>query len=273
MKAKTTTLWERIQKFPIDEPGAEHPFSARLAAEQGWTRPYTQEVIGEYRKFLWLCCNGSAPSSPSPAVDEAWHLHLTYTRSYWHSLCRDTLGRDLHHEPTRGGPAQQAHFRNLYAETLDRYREAFDAEPPAHIWPAEERKTQKAKPKSLQLASLGALPLMLLSTAAAGAAGFIIPLLIVAALVLLSHLFGQSNSQPRNGKGKGKSKGQHQTQNNTNHTTYTGCTVFTGCSTGCSSEGHHAGDASCSSDGDSGGDSGCSSGCSSCGGGCGGGGD
>ena len=42
----------------------------------------------------------------SEQVDAAWHLHLTYTRSYWDRFCKETLGQPLHHDPTRGGPAE-----------------------------------------------------------------------------------------------------------------------------------------------------------------------
>ncbi|WP_294328176.1 hypothetical protein [uncultured Sphingomonas sp.] len=50
-----------------------------------------------------------------------WTSHGTfiwpYTRDYWHRLCRDIVGRDIHHEPTSG------------------YRFTFCESPPADIWP------------------------------------------------------------------------------------------------------------------------------------------
>ncbi|OYQ34069.1 hypothetical protein CHU92_12085 [Flavobacterium cyanobacteriorum] len=84
-------LWERIQRFPIDEENAALTFSARLARENGWSRKYTQEVITEYKRFIFLCCVSPTPVTPSDPVDQAWHLHLTYTRSYWIDFCKNTL--------------------------------------------------------------------------------------------------------------------------------------------------------------------------------------
>ena len=65
-------------------------------------------AIEEYRRFLLLGVAAGHPVSPSDTVDQVWHLHLTYTRRYWDTLCRDTLGRLLHHEPTQGGAVEDA---------------------------------------------------------------------------------------------------------------------------------------------------------------------
>ena len=32
---------------------------------------------------------------PSDEVDQAWHLHLVYTRSYWGEFCPNVLGKPL----------------------------------------------------------------------------------------------------------------------------------------------------------------------------------
>ena len=73
--------------------------------------------------------------TPSDEVDQAWHLHLTYTRSYWDGLCDAVLGRALHHGPTKGGQAEGDRFENQYERTLASYRAAFGEEPPEDIWP------------------------------------------------------------------------------------------------------------------------------------------
>jgi hypothetical protein len=68
-------------------------------------------------------------------VDEAWHLHLCYTRSYWEGLCGEVLGRQLHHGPTRGGAKEDGKFEEWYERTLASYRSVFGQEPPADVWP------------------------------------------------------------------------------------------------------------------------------------------
>jgi hypothetical protein len=128
-------LRARIQAFSPDEPGVVFPFSARLAEENGWTREHARRVTREYLRFVYLAMTAGHPVTPSLAVDEAWHLHLTYTRSYWEEMCGRVLGRPLHHEPTRGGTDEEAKFAGWYARTLAAYRAAFGEEPPAAIWP------------------------------------------------------------------------------------------------------------------------------------------
>lgn len=129
-------LRARIQAFSPDGPGVVFPFSARLAREHGWTRAFAGRVVEEYRRFLYLAMTAGHPVTPSVQVDEAWHLHLTYTRSYWDDLCGRVLGRPLHHDPTMGGAAEGAKFADWYARTLDSYRAAFGQEPPRDVWPA-----------------------------------------------------------------------------------------------------------------------------------------
>jgi hypothetical protein len=128
-------LRARIQAFSPDEPGVVFPFSARLARQNGWTRAFAHRVIEEYRRFVYLAMTAGHPVSPSEQVDQAWHLHLTYTRSYWERLCGEVLGRPLHHDPTRGGAAEASKFDDWYARTLDSYRRAFGHAPPPDVWP------------------------------------------------------------------------------------------------------------------------------------------
>ncbi len=72
---------------------------------------------------------------PSEQVDHVWHLHLTYTRSYWERFCKEVLGRPLHHDPTRGGPAENDKHYRMYEATLASYRNSFASEPPVDLWP------------------------------------------------------------------------------------------------------------------------------------------
>ncbi len=128
-------LWSAIQQFAFDEPNAVISFSKKLAGQQKWSVEYTQRVIEEYRRFIFLCCISPKGASPSKAVDEVWHLHLTYTRSYWEAFCKNTLGKDIHHYPSNGGDKEDHKHSNWYNETLELYEEVFEEEPPADIWP------------------------------------------------------------------------------------------------------------------------------------------
>lgn len=138
VRAAPDGLWDRIQAFSFDGGPAAFPFWSRLAAENGWSPAFAARAIGEYRRFVYLAAVAGHPVSPSDHVDQVWHLHLLYTESYWDRLCRDTLGRPLHHHPTTGGGAERQKFDDWYRRTLDSYRRLLREEPPADIWPRAE---------------------------------------------------------------------------------------------------------------------------------------
>ncbi|AIE87387.1 glycine-rich domain-containing protein [Fimbriimonas ginsengisoli] len=193
-------LWTKLASFQIDETGQILGFRGRLARENGWSHPYTHRVVEEYRKFLFLCFAAGHPCSPSDQVDQAWHLHLTYTRSYWDRLCGQVLPGPLHHEPTKGGPEESAKFDDWYDRTLESYRRLFDCEPPIDIWPPTESRFGKPLPerttaeywmipKARAKRAFAFLSLFGIATGAAvgcgetGDAETIVPLLMMAAFV------------------------------------------------------------------------------------------
>ena len=133
---RDTPLWQALADMRIEREGAVATFARRLGRKQGWGKRHTYSVIEEYRRFLYLAATGDRPVTPSDDVDAAWHLHLTYTRHYWDELCGRILGKSLHHDPTEGGAAQQAHFRDQYAATLARYEIVFGEPAPPGVWPA-----------------------------------------------------------------------------------------------------------------------------------------
>lgn len=137
MRESTNELWQRLQQFDFDGGPSAFTFRDWLARDNGWTRAHASRVVEEYRRFLLLSTVAGHPVTPSEDVDQAWHLHLTYTRSYWDDLCRVVLPAPLHHGPTRGGGAEDAKFHDWYARTLDSYRRELGLEPPADIWPPE----------------------------------------------------------------------------------------------------------------------------------------
>ncbi len=130
-----SALWQRIFAFSLDQAGSELPFSRRVARENGWPMDYAQRVIEEYKCFAFLATVAGHPVTPSDPVDQVWHLHLTYSRSYWEDFCPNVLGKALHHEPTRGGWPEQQKFSEWYRHTLLSYERLLGYPPPADIWP------------------------------------------------------------------------------------------------------------------------------------------
>ncbi len=134
LRADESALWPRLAALDLDGSDALS-FSGRLARDNGWAPGFARRVVLEYKRFVFLAATCGHPVTPSDEVDQAWHLHLVYTRSYWDELCGQVLGFPLHHGPTKGGAAEGGKFADWYAATLASYRAAFGAEPPADIWP------------------------------------------------------------------------------------------------------------------------------------------
>ena len=135
MDSQQVALYRRIQAFSFDQPDTQLSFSKRLARDNGWSLTYTQRVIDEYKKFAFLAVAAGHPVTPSDQVDQVWHLHLSYTRSYWQEFCPKILQTPLHHEPTRGGSSEQLKFDKWYSQTLESYEQFFGKAPPIDIWP------------------------------------------------------------------------------------------------------------------------------------------
>jgi hypothetical protein len=132
--AEQQDLLNRIQTFSFDEGECALPFVTRLARENRWSEMHAERVISEYKRFMFLAMVAGHPVTPSDEVDQVWHLHLLYTRSYWQRFCGEVLGRGLHHDPTTGGRDEKNKFEHWYDRTLESYRRFFGAAP-QDIWP------------------------------------------------------------------------------------------------------------------------------------------
>lgn len=166
------SLRERLEKFELDDAGSRLRFSERLARENGWNMRYARRVVAEYKRFLELAVTAGHTVTPSDAVDQAWHLHMVYTRSYWGELCGQVLQQPLHHGPTKGGQVERDRFEDLYAKTLESYIQCFGEHPPTDIWPPSEERFRQSiqsirvdrgrnwvipKPNWMRVAGAGAL--------------------------------------------------------------------------------------------------------------------
>lgn len=129
-------LWRRLAAFDLDAADTRFPLSRRLAFENRWSLYFAHRVIGEYKRFCYLAVRAGHPVTPSDEVDQAWHLHLLYSESYWEAFCADVLNYPLHHGPTKGGGAEDRKFRDWYERTTSSYARIFGAPPPPDIWPA-----------------------------------------------------------------------------------------------------------------------------------------
>lgn len=126
-------LWQRLREVDFESGDSMAGFSAKLAKEEGWRPSYVADVLEEYRRFLYLTQVSETQTTPSRAIDRAWHLHLIHSRDYWDRLCGSVLGKPLHHDPG-SGLDDKTHFGAHYALTRALYAEEFGHPPPAKVW-------------------------------------------------------------------------------------------------------------------------------------------
>lgn len=136
MSKDHAALIEKIMDFEIGPVNAPLSFAQRLARENNWSEAFAQRAITEYKRFICLIATSDVSHTPSDEVDQVWHLHMTYTQSYWEDLCYGILKRPIHHGPTRGGSQERAKYHSQYERTLSAYRSLFEQDPPQDIWPS-----------------------------------------------------------------------------------------------------------------------------------------
>ena len=197
-------LWQAIRDFPMDEDGAEEPYSVKLARAEGWSPGFTKRVIGEYRRFLYLTQVAEGQVTPSEIVDRAWHVHLTFTRNYWDELCAKVLDSPLHHEPC-SGPSEMPRYEDQFAKTRALYRKEFGEDPPEDVWGGDAPRIS-AEPtdgwhRTVEwVAMLLLVPFFIASIFFAETA---LPVLISGGALALFWVFVLLRSKPRKRRGNG----------------------------------------------------------------------
>lgn len=151
MTVEQALLWKKIQSFELDDPSAALTFTARLARENGWTIEYAVRTVEEYKKFIFLICMTADSLTPSDQVDQVWHLHLLYTQSYWIDFCQNTIGKQIHHGPTKGGAQENNKYKDWYEKTKQLYVSVFEYQPPADIWQSSEIRFSKTNFRRVNL--------------------------------------------------------------------------------------------------------------------------
>ncbi|NMM47505.1 glycine-rich domain-containing protein [Marinigracilibium pacificum] len=138
-------LYQRLNNFIIDDPDAEFSFTDKLCRENNWDFEFGYNAVEEYKKFIYLICVTDDGLTPSQQIDQVWHLHLLYTRSYWEEMCDEIIGRKIHHGPTKGGGEEKSKYGNLYERTIQRYIEVFGKKPNQEFWPSKEQRFKSNK--------------------------------------------------------------------------------------------------------------------------------
>ncbi len=118
-------------------------FLNKLKLENSWDSTFTEGAVIDYRRFLYLVVlkkhgiieTRNATMIPSYAVDQVFHQHILYTKSY-QALCND-LGYFIHHQPNE----DENDLREEYAATLEAYQREFNEL--TLFWPNVETQFQE----------------------------------------------------------------------------------------------------------------------------------
>jgi hypothetical protein len=130
---------EKLKNFKVSSNGDLDLFWIKLTSENGWSHPYAKEVFLEYKKFLWLAKNSQSRVVPSRIIDRVWHLHMTFTKSYWNDLCEDILHFEFHHIPSSKNSRSEELDMIGYKNTLKMYEIEFGIFPSARYWPTSSK--------------------------------------------------------------------------------------------------------------------------------------
>merc|ERR1711964_442295 len=125
----------------------------RLASKMGWTEERMHKTISEYFRFISLVMLHSKGEmtlevTPSQDIDETWHNHMLFTRSYISFCNKYNNGEYIHHQPSYrddgsrpgGFDASLSREENnrillaAFRQTREAYKHAFGAEAPEEVW-------------------------------------------------------------------------------------------------------------------------------------------
>ena len=125
---------DKYKNFEVTSNGDSDIFLSKLTLENNWTSCYAREIFSEYMKFIWLAKISQKRIVPSESIDIVWHLHMTFTKSYWCELCKDILGFELHHTPSSKNLESKNQDERGYQYTLRLYEKEFRNVPPTSCW-------------------------------------------------------------------------------------------------------------------------------------------
>lgn len=105
-------------------------FIQRIMKQNRWSLEYTNRVINEYKKFIYLGLLHSV--EPSWEIDQVWHTHLLYTKDY-QKMCNRLNITFFHHNP-KSSKLKYDKYNDGYQFTKELYQEMYGEIPPEDIW-------------------------------------------------------------------------------------------------------------------------------------------
>jgi hypothetical protein len=124
-----------LKDFQVSSNGDNDIFWQKLTEENSWSLAFSKSAFEEYKKFIYLAKVCRCKVTPSKIVDKVWHLHMTFTKSYWSELCQEVLQMELHHIPSSQGKDAKLSDNECYEKTKELYNQEFGYAPPSLYWP------------------------------------------------------------------------------------------------------------------------------------------
>lgn len=116
---KNQWMWFKIDNAPIlgDDKGNAFFIERIQKANPEWSTVKINNLIEEYKQFMYLAGTSDEDCTPSQDVDKVWHEHILFTRDYY-DYCNRIIGKIIHHKPERGGDPKKYDeaFKNTNAK-------------------------------------------------------------------------------------------------------------------------------------------------------------
>ncbi|MBB3063311.1 glycine-rich domain-containing protein [Microbulbifer rhizosphaerae] len=218
----------KILNFEFSTSAERQIFFKKMSDLYGWPETFCERALIEYKRFICLAATSGERVVPSRIVDNVWHMHLTFTKSYWHDLCRDRVGKDIHHNPSQTDAESKARDLNGYLNTLNLYRTTFGAKPAHDFWPEPGAYAQKTRNRKLWLPMIGSTALLAACSTLSDFDGSMLFPGFIALIVLLMII-----NSLRSGGDKKKKRGKRR-RGSSGAATGGGCSDCSSCSS-CSS--------------------------------------
>ena len=109
----------------------------RIAKELECSKERAKILFNDLVLFLWMSSQTSEVRIPMPAIDEAWHTFLLFTKDYM-EFCSKYCNTYMHHEPHTGHEVLVT--VDLVAPTIDHMYQAFGRKP-SNNWEYDSFKT------------------------------------------------------------------------------------------------------------------------------------
>ncbi len=112
---------------------------SRISLELGCSVERAEALFADLVDFLWMASLTSEARIPTPAMDQAWHVFLLFTKDYA-QFCADCCGSYMHHEP-HTNPNVEVTI-DLVAPTIDHMDDLLGGKPSAN-WDYSSFRTWK----------------------------------------------------------------------------------------------------------------------------------